>query len=159
MNAESNDVIIRPAQPGDEEGILRCLAAAFEPYRAAYTPEAFTDTTLTSASLAMRLREMHVLVAVTPEEIVGTIAGSGRGFEGHLRGMAVLPAWRGSGLAAKLLRAIEAWLETNACSRVTLDTTLPLGPAMKFYEKNGYRRSGRVTDFFGMPLVEYVKEL
>jgi tRNA (guanine37-N1)-methyltransferase len=159
MNADSNDVIIRPARPGEEDGILRCLAAAFEPYHAAYTPEAFTDTTLTPASLALRLREMHVLVAVTREETVGTIAGSVRGIEGHLRGMAVVPAWQGSGLAAKLLRAIEAWLEANACSRVTLDTTLPLGPAMKFYEKNGYRRSGRVTDFFGMALVEYVKEL
>ena len=31
--------------------------------------------------------------------------------------------------------------------------------AMKFYENNGYRKSGQITDFFGMPLVEYVKEL
>jgi len=71
----------------------------------------------------------------------------------------VLPAWRGSGLAAKLLHAIEAWLETNGCSRITLDTTLPLAAAMKFYEKNRYWRSGKVSDFFGMPLLEYVKEL
>jgi len=28
---------------------------------------------------------------------------------------------------------------------------------MRFYEKHGYRRSGKVSDFFGMPLVEYVK--
>ncbi len=159
MNAESNAVIIRPAVPGDEDGILRCLAVAFEPYRAAYTPEAFIDTTLTPASLAVRLREMHVLVAATPEEIVGTIAGSSHGSEGHLRGMAVLPGWHGGGLAAKLLRAIEAWLEANGCTRITLDTTLPLEPAMRFYEKNGYRRSGRITDFFGMPLLEYSKEL
>ena len=159
MNAALSNAIIRPAQPGDEDGVLHCLAAAFEPYRKAYTPEAITDTTLTSASLALRLREMHVLVAIAQGEIVGTIAGSVHAGEGHLRGMAVLPAWRGSGLAARLLDAIEAWLKTNGCGRVTLDTTLPLTAAMKFYEKNGYRRSGRVTDFFGMPLVEYVKEL
>jgi len=29
---------------------------------------------------------------------------------------------------------------------------------MRFYEKHGYRRSGKVSDFFGMPLVEYVKQ-
>ena len=58
-----------------------------------------------------------------------------------------------------LLRKIEDWLKDKGCARVTLDTTLPLAAAIKFYEKNGYRRSGQVTDFFGMPLVEYVKEL
>jgi hypothetical protein len=30
---------------------------------------------------------------------------------------------------------------------------------MRFYEKHGYRRSGKVTDFFGMDLYEFVKEL
>jgi len=38
------------------------------------------------------------------------------------------------------------------------DTTEPLRPAVRFYERNGYRASGRVTDF-GMPLFEYVKRL
>ncbi len=103
--------------------------------------------------------DADVLVVATPAGIVGTIAGSLYAAEGHLRGLAVLPAWRGSGLAAKLLHAIEAWLETNGCSRITLDTTLPLAAAMKFYEKNRYWRSGKVSDFFGMPLLEYVKEL
>ena len=154
-----NEVIIRSALPRDAAGILRCLAAAFEPYRAAYTPEAFIDTTLTAESLAIRLRQMHVLVAVAPEGIAGTIAGALHGNEGHLRGMAVLPHWHRSGVAAQLLVAIETWLQTNGCTRITLDTTLPLVTAMKFYEKNGYRKSGKVTDFFGMPLVEYVKEL
>jgi hypothetical protein len=28
---------------------------------------------------------------------------------------------------------------------------------MKFYEKNGYRGSAKIADFFGMPLREYVK--
>ena len=31
--------------------------------------------------------------------------------------------------------------------------------AIAFYEKNGYRRSGHVSDFFGMPLIEYFKKL
>jgi hypothetical protein len=30
---------------------------------------------------------------------------------------------------------------------------------MIFYEKHGYRRSDVTRDFFGMPLLEYVKEL
>jgi hypothetical protein len=30
---------------------------------------------------------------------------------------------------------------------------------MRFYERHGYRRSGRVQDFFGMPLIEYAKDI
>jgi len=77
--------------------------------------------------------------------------------EGHLRGMAVLPDWHGSGVAAKLLSAIETWLRSRACKRITLDTTVPLQAATRFYEKHGHHRSGKISDFFGLELVEYVK--
>jgi hypothetical protein len=30
---------------------------------------------------------------------------------------------------------------------------------MRFYEKQGFRRSGRVSDFFGMEVVEFVKPI
>jgi GNAT superfamily N-acetyltransferase len=102
---------------------------------------------------------MHVLVASWESRIVGTVAGVCDGHEGRLRGMAVLPEWTRTGLAARLLLAIEFWLQEHGCCRVTLDTTLPLKHAMRFYEKSGYVRSGKHADFFGMPLVQYVKKL
>ena len=102
---------------------------------------------------------MHILVAHLQSKIVGTVAGAFTRNEGHLRGMAVLPEWRGTGLATQLLSAIESWLKENGCRQVTLDTTLPLKSAMRFYEKNGYVRSGKVADFFGMPLLEFSKDL
>jgi GNAT superfamily N-acetyltransferase len=71
--------------------------------------------------------------------------------------MAVLPAWQGSGVAAQLLKSVESELRAKGCSRISLDTTEPLQPAIRFYEKNGFRRSGKVADFYGMPLFEYVK--
>jgi GNAT superfamily N-acetyltransferase len=152
-------ILIRPAESGDESGILQCLAAAFGPYRGDYTPEAYADTVPDEVALAARLRRMHVLVATSGAEIAGTVAGSLADGEGHLRGMAVLPEWRGSGLAAALLTTVERWLKEHGCRRVTLDTTLPLQAAIKFYEKNGYKRSGRIADLFGMPLVDYAKDL
>ncbi len=156
--------LIRPALEADQAGILSCLAAAFEPYRRDYTAKAFADTVLNSATFLERLQKMHVLVATAESKNVGTIAGSredkGRNAtEGHLRGMAVQPEWKGTGLAGRLLLTMEAWLREQGCTRVTLDTTLPLQAAMRFYEKNGYVRSDKTSDFFGMPLLEYVKEL
>jgi len=79
--------------------------------------------------------------------------------EGHIRGMAVRPEWQGAGVAAQLLQCVESELRNRKCSRVSLDTTAPLQRAMRFYERNGYQRSGKVTDFFGMTLIEYIKKL
>jgi GNAT superfamily N-acetyltransferase len=151
---------IRQAGQDDVQSILNCLAAAFAPYSALYTRDAFADTVLDVRRLQERMRKMHVLVAVSEGEIIGTVSAAAcEGGEGHLRGMAVLPQYARTGVASELLNAIETWLRQRGCNRVTLDTTLPLQAAMKFYEKHGYLRSSRVCDFFGMPLVEYAKQL
>jgi len=151
---------VRRAGAADAAGILACLAAAFEEYRREYTPRGFEDTVLSPATIASRMAEMCVLCAEADADgIVGTIACQASGREGHLRGMAVLPAWRGRGVAERLLAAAEAELQALGCTRVTLDTTAPLARAVRFYEKHGYHASGRVTDFFEMPLFEYEKEL
>lgn len=162
LQKESTSIWIRKASNHDALGILECLRASFEVYRESYTPEGFADTVLTPGTLQQRLADMCIFVAVSAsgEQIVGTVGCSvvDQG-EGHIRGMAVRPAWHGSGIAAQLLKAVEAELREQKCSRITLDTTAPLKRAMRFYEKNGFRRSGKVTDFFGMALTEYVKTL
>ena len=152
------EIEIGPARLEDADAILKCLAAAFAPYRTPYTPAAFADTVLSYETVHHRLEQMDVLVATVAGEVVGTISGVSNAEEGHLRGMAVLPECRGLGVGAKLLAAIENRLRSRGCKRITLDTTLPLKPAMRFYEKHGYHRSGNIADFFGMPLIEYVKQ-
>jgi GNAT superfamily N-acetyltransferase len=107
------------------------------------------------------MREMTVFVAEEHTSmVVGTIAaGIVNAEEGHLRGMAVHPAYQGAGIAAQLLNAAENHLRHAGCRRVTLDTTEPLERARRFYERHGYGRSGYVADFFGMPLSQFVKAL
>ena len=153
-------IAIRRATLADARAILACLAAAFEPYRDQYSRGAFEDTTLTPSTIEARMREMDVFVAEFDGEIVGTIAtGMVSRDEGHLRGMAVLPSSQGLGIAEQLLSAAEAHLRARGCKRVTLDTTAPLQRALCFYEKHGYRATGKVGDFYGMPLYEYAKTL
>jgi ribosomal protein S18 acetylase RimI-like enzyme len=155
----SEEFSVRPATAGDVGSTLQCLRAAFERYRSQYTPQAYLDTVMTPDALLQRLTSMTVLVAVDAHgNIVGTIGGAVvSSVEGHLRGMAVPPEWQGRCIAQHLLDAIEKHLLAKGCARISLDTTKPLQRAMRFYEKNGFRRTGRVTDFFGMPLIEYVK--
>jgi predicted N-acetyltransferase YhbS len=92
---------VRRARPEDAASLLDCLRAAFEPYRALYTPAAFADTVLTPGTLGERLATMAVFVAATASgEVVGTVACQVVGVgEGHLRGMAVRPSWQGRGVA------------------------------------------------------------
>ena len=161
MQALAPIISIREATNKDSQGILACLRAAFEEFREAYTPDGFLDTVLTPETLQERLKTMSVFVAVNSgDDVVGTIAcGMVTAEEGHLRGMAVLPSMRGSGIAAQLLNHAESELRRKNVERITLDTTEPLQRAMRFYEKHGYRHSGRASDFFGMPLIEYEKKL
>jgi ribosomal protein S18 acetylase RimI-like enzyme len=152
---------VRHATSADSDAILDCLAEAFAPFRAEYTPGAFADTVLSAESLARRFGAMTIFVAVSDSgAVAGTIAASsGRNGEGHLRGMAVRAAWQGSGVAAQLLAAAEASLRAQGCRRVTLDTTAPLTRAIAFYRRHGYEPTGRVQDFYSMALFEYAKEL
>jgi GNAT superfamily N-acetyltransferase len=154
-----NPFQIRKASADDGQAIRACLAAAFAPFREQYTPEAFADTVLDSVSVQERIRDMCVFVAEFRSEIVGTIGCKANGEEGHLRGMAVLPESQGTPVAASLLEAAQTELRQAGCGFVTLDTTMPLKRAIRFYQGHGFSPSGRVSDFFGMKLFEYQKSL
>ena len=154
-------ISIRNTTRADVPAVVHCLVEAFEEYRDSYSSGAFADTVLNADALKRRMESMCVLVAVTLSwQVVGTIAyqivNPG---EGHIRGMAVLPQAQGLGVAKQLLDVAESKLRDKECSRITLDTTAPLNRAIHFYERKGFRRSGRVTDFFGMPLIEFEKVL
>lgn len=161
MASDTLSVAIRVATPADCTGTLKCLASAFAPYQDRYTPEAFLDTILTPETICTRMLEMVVFVAENSrQQVIGTIACKVvQAGEGHLRGMAVLPEWQGASVAKQLLEHAEQELRALGCFFVTLDTTEPLDRAMHFYERNGYRRTGRITQFFGMSLIEYRKSL
>lgn len=152
---------VRAATEGDLPGVRRCLRAAFEVYRAAYTRAAFRDTVLDAGSAKRRFQEMRILVAVDRAgAVVGTIAWRRTSpTEAHLRGMAVVPAQQGTGVAQSLLDRVLADLVRAGVRRVTLNTTPPLRRAARFYRRNGFRRSGRTADFFGMVLTGYVRAL
>jgi GNAT superfamily N-acetyltransferase len=151
---------VRLAHAEDAESIAACLQLAFEPFRSQYTDDAFRDTVTSPEGIRQRIASMKVYVAVANDgTVIGTVAAAVSSGEAHLRGMAVRPDWQGHGIAEQLLTKVENDLLTVGCARITLDSTLPLQRAMRFYEKNGFTPSGNITDFFGMPLYEYVKRV
>jgi GNAT superfamily N-acetyltransferase len=150
-------MIIRRATDSDADAVLACLAAAFAPFRHQYTDDAFRNTVLTPEAVRLRLSQMTVFLAVAETGVIaGTIACESTGTDvTNLQGMAVVPEWQGKGVAAVLLEAALAEAVNLGCTRVTLDTAVPLQRAIAFYRSHGFQPTGHVTDFFGMPLHEY----
>ena len=158
-SAAQKPFVVRKASAQDAEAILACLDAAFADYRSQYTAEAYTNTVLGSDAIQRRMAAMQLFVAVSMGDIVGTIGCEAQGDEGHLRGMAVLPEWQGTGVASVLLRTAESALRRRGCQRVTLGTTEPLKRGIHFYKQHGFVPSGHATEFFGMRLYEYAKPI
>jgi ribosomal protein S18 acetylase RimI-like enzyme len=160
LTSVPRSIHIRKANPQDAAAIAECLTAAFAPFRAQYTPGAFADTVPGPSGVLDRMAHMTVYIAVAAKtEVAGTTACSVAHQVGHLRGMAVRPEWQGQNIAQQLLQQAENHLRDAGCYRITLDTTAPLERAIRFYERNRYVPTGRISDFFGMPLHEYSKQL
>jgi len=161
IGAKDLNALLRLAREEDAPGIAACLTAAFNRYRALYTPSGFTDTTLNPDTAIRRLTEMNVYVAVNKEDqIIGTVSWLRiKPEEGHLRGMAVSPEHQGGGLADRLLDRVETDIREAGCRIVSLHTMDFLKRSMRFYEKRGYQRTGKTTDFFGQPAHEFIKNL
>jgi ribosomal protein S18 acetylase RimI-like enzyme len=158
--SEASGFLVRSATANDVAAILECLRSAFEPFRMLYTPQAFLDTVMNEEAVLQRLATMSLFVAVDKDgHVVGTIGGGMVSpIECHLRGMGVHSQLRGRGVAHLLLQQIEKVLFSEGCQRISLDTTAPLQRAMSFYKKHGYRLTGRLIPYFGMELIEHVKE-
>ena len=64
----------------------------------------------------------------------------------EIKRMYVRPAWRGTGLAERLLEAAECFARQAGYGSIYLDTTDEMKAAVKLYERHGYERSARYND-------------
>lgn len=74
---------------------------------------------------------------------------------GQVRMFLILPEWRGSGLAARLLAVAEDFARARGCSRMRLWTHESHEAACALYAREGWRRGpGRPVRNYGQDLVE-----
>lgn len=162
MNAQQTNrkVEIRLATRDDAPCIGAVLYAAFAEYESLYTREAFAATTPTSEQVEERMSEGPVWVAEHNDKIIGTVGAAPRRKALYVRGMAVLPEARGHHIGESLLVYVERFALERGYERLTLSTTPFLIPAIRLYERHGFRRgSAGPHDLFGTPLFTMVKEL
>jgi GNAT superfamily N-acetyltransferase len=136
------------------------LYESFVEFEPRYTTGGFTATTPGAGQILVRMSEGPVWVAARGGELVGTVSAVLKDASAYIRGMAVVPAARGSGAGSKLLQQVESWAAGEGCERLFLSTTPFLDAAIRLYEKSGFRRTGENPhDLFGTPLFTMEKKV
>jgi GNAT superfamily N-acetyltransferase len=133
---------IRRAALEDAPVIAALLYEAFVEFKSLYTDGGFSATTPDAAHILVRMHEGPAWLAMSSEVALGTVAALVKAQSVYIRGMAVLPSARVSGVGAALLRHVEDWAASQGCSRLFLSTTPFLSAAIHLYEKFGFRRTG-----------------
>jgi ribosomal protein S18 acetylase RimI-like enzyme len=145
------------------ELLIRRLAAAdwatFRDVRLAAlrdAPEAFGSTAadaekLEKAEWRRRLEQRAVFVAEIAGQPVGLAAGIGadQPGEAELISMWVAPAWRGHGIAQRLVDAVLAWAVGNGFRSVRLSVAMGNAAAERLYGRRGFVPTGRVQPMGG----------
>jgi putative acetyltransferase len=151
---------IRRAAPADAPAIADVLHAAFTKYKALYTEKGFAATVLDSEEVKHRMREGPVWVGLQNGVVVATVAAVVKVESVYIRGMAAVPAARGSGFGSALLHCVEDWAASQGYVRLFLSTTPFLDSAIRLYEKCGFcRMNEEPHDLHGTPLFTMEKKL
>jgi GNAT superfamily N-acetyltransferase len=119
-------------------------------------PDSFGDTIGAAAALTEHdwramTRDGAIFIATAGREAVGVVAGLRRESpaEGGLGAMWVAPRWRGRGVAPMLAAAVIGWARSQGCTRVGLWVPSDNARARAFYERQGFRPTGRIRPFPG----------
>ncbi len=137
--------MIRPASQGGVDAILHVINRSnAESYRGIIPAEYFKEPVLSRAELLEHLTRMMFYVYQEGDAVVGVSALSRRDdATGELRWVYVLPEHQRKGVGTSLIE----YLEKKACemglSEMVLFTDEKASWAIAFYEKLGYRRSGK----------------
>ena len=152
-------IVIRHAELSDSEAIARVLYESFVEYESQYTVAAFAATVLDTNKVRQRLEEGPGWIALSDEEMVGTVSAVSRAEGLYVRGMGVVPRARGFQIGDFLLEEVQIYARANGFEKLLLSTTPFLHRAIRLYEKCGFRFCEEDSDLFGTPLLAMEKEL
>jgi ribosomal protein S18 acetylase RimI-like enzyme len=160
---DDGGLVIRVARAADEEALTRVDAAAWTP--ASGFPSViervndpfftfFTDNSPPAAHLVAEagglllgyIRVQPVTRLRENEHVLG------------IMGLAVDPAARGRGVAAALLAAAERYARARGGRKLSLRVLSTNEPALRLYERSGYRREGTLRGEFRIR-GEYVDDI
>lgn len=133
------EVCLRAALPEDIPALLEVEVACFShPW--------------TAAQLLRWMQPGHLfLVCVQEQSVLGYCNAQLVLDTADIGNIAVSPAARRRGLAARLLRELELRAATQGITQLQLELRAGNAPAMALYEKNGYLSVGRRKNYYRDP--------
>lgn len=66
---------------------------------------------------------------------------------GYIEGIYLVPAWRGRGIGAELVRFAEDWARQRGCAEIAADTELSNLAAQRFCERQGFVETYRIVEY------------
>ncbi|NTX04101.1 GNAT family N-acetyltransferase [Myxococcus sp. CA040A] len=112
-------------------------------------PQAF-DARVRSEHISL----MESRVARVDGEWAGLVLMARRGRVSRVAGMGIIPSRRGQGLGGEMLRPLMAEARARGDARMVLEVIEQNAPAVKLYERLGFRRVRRLVGFVGTPTPE-----
>ena len=158
MIAGKANIKIRRAQLSDAPAVVELLHEAFAAYRPLYTEKGFAVTTPMQNEIEDRINKKLLWLVFSDDRISGTVSLFPRGDELFVRSMAVSPGEQGKGIGKILMEHVHEMAFSNGCSCITLNTTGFLLPAIRLYERFGFKRDG-MGDLHGTALIKMTKSL
>jgi len=151
---------VDPAEPDAGAALSAYFAELDRRFEGGFDP----GDASTADAPAFRPPGGRFLVARNDDEVVG--CGALQAVDGEtaeIKRMWVAPGWRGSGLGARLLAALEHEAADAGYTRVVLDTNAVLAEAIALYERSGYAAAERYNDnpyahrWFAKPLAPAIR--
>ena len=134
----SDLLVLRPAIVSDAASVAATIAAAFEQYRGRLKPEsgAFRET---AKGIAQELRKgAGAIVAERNGRVVGCVMTKMLEGDLYFGRLAVLPQERGTGVARRLIEAVEADARRRGLPGVQLGVRIVLTDNQKLFAALGY---------------------
>ncbi|MGL4608563.1 MAG: GNAT family N-acetyltransferase [Trueperaceae bacterium] len=132
------DMVFREVTQNDSALLARIIAEAFEEYRGKLEPPS-SSLDKTSEAVRKELETFKAILAYTlREEAVACVFYVPREDSMYLAHLAVLPAYRGLGIAKNLMQYVEQKALEQQCPLVRLEVRLVLEKTRQFYEHQGY---------------------
>jgi ribosomal protein S18 acetylase RimI-like enzyme len=132
---------VRAAEAAEAAAIAEVIRSAFSEYRGALDPPSGAHAVDATAVRGL-LDRGGILVCEAEGRIVACVVHQRHPDHVYLGRLSVLPAYRGRGLAARLVGEVEALAAAAGRPRVRLGVRLALPQNREFFERLGYRQVG-----------------
>lgn len=129
---------LREATDADLASVVDLIRAAFAEYEDRLDPPSSAQRR-TIESTRQELAEGNALVATVEQQLVGCVLYFPKPDYMYLARLAVLPTYRGHGIARSLIAAVEERARAAGLHGVELSVRLQLAELRAAYERLGYR--------------------